>query len=48
MYKSVQAVQSLYCAKDSNLDPDGITPIVVRYDSTCNKGGHSSHYGVWV
>ena len=33
---------------DSNLDPDSTIPIIVSYDGTWHKRGHSSHYGVGV
>ena len=46
--KAVQAVRSFYCSMDSNLDPDSTIPIIVSYDGTWHKRGHSSHYGVGV
>ena len=46
--KAVQAVRSFYCCMDSKLDPDSTIPIIVSYDGTWHKRGHSIHYGVGV
>ena len=46
--KAAEAVRAHYCQFDSSLDPDGVIPIIVSYDGTWHKRGHSSHYGVGV
>ena len=33
---------------DKSLDPNGIIPIIVSYDGTWYRRGHSSHHGVGV
>ena len=46
--KAVEAVRAYYCEMDKSLGPDSIIPIVVSFDGTWHKRGHSSHYGVGV
>ena len=45
---AVKAVRTHYCNMDISLGHDNIIPIVVSYDGTWHKRGHSSHYGVGV
>ena len=46
--QAVKAVREHYCNLDTALDPNGIIPIIVSYDGTWHRRGHSSHHGVVV
>ena len=46
--KAVSSVRKYYCAMDKSLDPNGNIPIIVSYDGTWHRRGHSSHHGVGV
>ena len=45
---AVAAVRSHYMAADPTLTDDSDIPIVVSYDGTWHKRGHTSHHGVGV
>lgn len=45
---AAKAVRNYYMSCDNTLTEDSIIPIVVSYDGTWHKRGHSSHYGVGV
>jgi hypothetical protein len=55
MKESTEVVKQLYLqvlsktpGEDIEVGEDGVVPIVVTYDGTWHKRGHSSHYGIGI